>query len=144
MCSQYFDSVNIHQHNTYRISDWHTPGARLVKNLQHLPSPWKKVLFLVTGNALASFLFLSHAIDLWTKIKLCDVSKVLKWLLYNRTIDFYSCRLNFTLSVCTLQQFSLHFDDLCSDKRQTDSIYCNFSKRFDSVYCYWSWDLLAS
>ena len=37
MCSQYFDSVNIHLRNIYCIFDWHTPGAQLIGNLQHLP-----------------------------------------------------------------------------------------------------------
>ena len=32
-----------------------------------------------------------------------------------------------------MQQLLLYFDDLCSDKKQTDSIYLDFSKAFDSV-----------
>jgi len=69
---------------------------------------------------------------------LCNVSKVLERLLYNRILDFYSDSISchqygFCKNKSTLQQLLLHFDDLCSDRRQTDSIYLDFSKAFDSV-----------
>ena len=69
---------------------------------------------------------------------LCNVSKVLEWLIYNKILDFYSDSISchqfgFYKSISTLQQLLLYFDDLCSDREQIDSIYLDFSKAFDSV-----------
>ena len=69
---------------------------------------------------------------------LCNVSKVLERLVHNKLLDFYSDSISrhqfgFCKNKSTLQQLLLCFDDLCSDKKQTDSIYLDFSKAFDSV-----------
>ena len=69
---------------------------------------------------------------------LCNVSKVLERLLYNRILDFYSDSISyhqfgFCKNKSALQQLLLYFDDLCTDRKQTDSIYLDFSKAFDSV-----------
>jgi len=62
----------------------------------------------------------------------------LEWLLYNRILDFYSDSISchqfgFWNNKSTLQQLLLYFDDLCTDRKQTDSIDLDFSKAFNSV-----------
>ena len=69
---------------------------------------------------------------------LCYVSKVLERLVYNKILDFYSDSISchqfgFCKNKSSLQQLLLYFDDLCSSRNQTDSIYLDFSKAFDSV-----------
>ena len=100
--------------------------------------------FLVTGSATTSYLFSNQETNLPLKTivlshyYVCNVSKVLERLVYNKILDFYSDSISchqfgFCKNKSTLQQLLLYFDDLCSDREQIDSIYLDFSKAFDSV-----------
>jgi len=99
-----------------------------------VPSDWKRHNIIpVFKSSDKSAVKNYHPISL-----LSNVSKVLEWLLYNKILDFYSDSIScyqygFCKNKSTLQQLLLYFDDLCSDRRQTDSIYLDFSKAFDSV-----------
>ena len=69
---------------------------------------------------------------------LCNISKALERLVYNKILDYYSSSIShyqfgFCKNKSTLQQLLLYFNDLCSSKTQTDCIYLDFSKAFDSV-----------
>ena len=69
---------------------------------------------------------------------LCNISKALERLVYNKVLDYYSSSIShyqfgFCKNKSTLQQLLLYFNDLCSSKTQTDCIYLDFSKAFDSV-----------
>ena len=69
---------------------------------------------------------------------LCIISKVLERLVYDKVLDYYSSSIShyqfgFCKNKSTLQQLLLFFNSLCTEKKQTDCIYLDFSKAFDSV-----------
>ena len=57
--------------------------------------------------------------------------------MYNKILDFYPDSISsHQFKFCkksSLQKLLLYFDDLCSSRNQTDSIYLDFNKAFDSV-----------
>ena len=66
---------------------------------------------------------------------LCNISKALERLVYNKVLDYYSSSIShysyqfgFCKNKSTLQQLLLYFNDLCSSKKQTDCIYLDFPK----------------
>ena len=70
---------------------------------------------------------------------LCNISKILESLIYNKVIEFIhksisSHQFGFQKHKSTLQQLLKYFNDLCISNNPTDTIYVlDFTKAFDSV-----------
>ena len=69
---------------------------------------------------------------------LCNISKILESLIYNKVIKFIhksisSHQFGFQKHKSTLQQLLKYFNDLCISNNPTDTIYLDFTKAFDSV-----------
>ena len=77
----------------------------------------------------------------WSISLLCSISKILKYIINNKTVSFVSssishCQFGFLRGRSTIQQLLLflnHIHNSISDGHQHDVIYLDFRKAFDSV-----------
>ena len=69
---------------------------------------------------------------------LCNVSKVLEGLIYDRVISTMAgsiipCQFGFQRNTSTQQQLLIYFHQLVTSLAETDTVYIDFQKAFDSV-----------
>ena len=69
---------------------------------------------------------------------LCNISKVLKRIIYNKLIDHVSCQINpaqfgFMQNQSTTQQLLIFLSNVFTVHHQLDTIYLDISKAFDTI-----------